>query len=367
MKICNLTSVHPRYDVRIFHKQCWAQSLQGKAHLVVSDNGKDEIKDNIHIHSVKGYRNRFLRITLAVWNVYRTAKSIKADVYVLHDPELLSIALLLKRTGAKVFFDSHECYTESIQECSNWIPSCLKKFVIRTYQTIEAFVLKRLDGVIAANDHIGEILSKCNKNIFVLHNYALLKEFSECEKPNIDISNHVLYCGGISGNRGILQMIKALELCHNDVKLILCGTFLPSILLDQCKSLPGWSNVDYMGQIDRQKLHSLAAKCFCGLVLFNYENNNKNGIPNKIFEYAGMYLPVIASDFDLWKKIVGNDNKPLGSFVDPETPQEIANAIDKLYENKALAKHLGGNGRKAVETKYNFESEMEEFLKLLKK
>ena len=366
MKVCNLTSVHPRYDVRIFHKQCWAQSLQGEAHLVVADNGKDEIKDNIHIHSVKGYSNRFLRMALAVWNVYRKAKSIRADIYVLHDPELLSIALLLKRTGAKVFFDSHEYYTESIQECSNWISACLKKFVIRTYQIIEAFVLKRLDGVIAATDYIGEILNKYNKNIFVLHNYALLKEFSECEKSNIDDSNHVLYCGGISENRGILQMIKALELCHNDVKLILCGTFSPSILLDQCKLLPGWNKVEYVGQIDRQKLHNLAAKCFCGMCCLLPRKAFITSCPLKIFEYVGMYLPAIVSNFDLWEKMIGNGNKPFGLCVNPETPQEIANAIDKLYENKALAKQFGENGRNAVETQYNFEAEMEEFLKWLK-
>lgn len=362
MKVCNLTSVHPRYDTRIFLKQCWAQSLQGEAHLVVADNGKDEIKDNIHIHSVKGYRNRFFRMTLAVWNVYRRAKSIKADICILHDPELLSIALLLKKTGAKVFFDSHECYTESLQN-AYWIPSFLRKYVVRLYQNIESFILPRLDGVIAATDHIADVLHKYNKNIFVLHNYALLKEFSECKKPDFDRNNRVLYCGGITENRNILNMIKALELCHNDVKLILCGTFSPSALIEQCKLLPGWDKVEYMGYIDRQKLHNLATKCFCGMVLFNYENNNKNGIPNKIFEYVGMYLPVIASNFDLWKKIIGNNNAPFGLFVNPKDPQEIAAAIDKLYENKALAKQLGESGRNAVEMKYNFEAEMEGYLK----
>ncbi len=49
MKICNLTSVHPRYDTRIFLKQCWIKTLQEEAHLIVADNEKDETKDNIHI------------------------------------------------------------------------------------------------------------------------------------------------------------------------------------------------------------------------------------------------------------------------------------------------------------------------------
>lgn len=367
MKVCNLTSVHPRYDTRIFLKQCWAQSLQGEAHLVVADNRKDEVKDNINIHGVKGYKNRFLRMTLAVWNVYRRAKSVKADIYILHDPELLSIALLLKKTGAKVFFDSHECYTESLQN-AYWIPSFLRKYVVRLYQNIESFILPRLDGLIAATDHIADVLHKYNKNIFVLHNYALLEEFSECKKPNFDHNNRVLYCGGITENRNILNMIKALELCHNDVKLILCGTFSPNTLLEQCKSLPGWSKVEYMGQVGRQQLHHFGEKCFCGMCCVWPTKAYINSCGLKIFEYAGMYLPVITSNFDLWKQIISNNNnKPFGLFVDPKDPQEIAAAIDKLYENKTLAKQLGESGRNAVEMKYNFEAEMEGYLKFLLK
>ena len=366
MKVCNLTSVHPRYDTRIFLKQCWAQSLQGEAHLVVADNRKDEVKDNINIHGVKGYKNRFLRMTLAVWNVYRRAKSVKADIYILHDPELLSIALLLKKTGAKVFFDSHECYTESLQN-AYWIPSFLRKYVVRLYQNIESFILPRLDGLIAATDHIADVLHKYNKNIFVLHNYALLEEFSECKKPNFDHNNRVLYCGGITENHGILQMLKALELCRNDIKLILCGTFSPNTLLEQCKSLPGWSKVEYMGQVGRQQLHHFGEKCFCGMCCVWPTKAYINSCGLKIFEYAGMYLPVIASNFDLWKQIISNNNKPFGLFVDPKDPQEIAAAIDKLYENKTLAKQLGESGRNAVEMKYNFEAEMEGYLKFLLK
>ena len=41
--------------------------------------------------------------------------------------------------------------------------------------------------------------------------------------------------------------------------------------------------------------------------------------------------------------------------------------MDKFYENKALVKQLGENGRNAVKNKYNFESEMKGYLKWLKK
>ena len=277
-------------------------------HLIVADNEKDEAKDNIHIHGVKGYKNRFLRMTLAVWSVYRRAKTIKTDIYIIHDPELLSVI----------------------------------------------------------TNHTKKILGVYNKNIFVLHNYALLKEFSECKQPDMKHTNHILYCGAISQARGIFQAIKALELCHNDIKLILCGSFAPSSLMEQCKLLPGWDKVAYMGHVDRTKLKQLSQKCFCGMCCILPTKAYTTTCSTKIFEYAGMYLPVIASGFDSWRKIISNENKPFGLLADPESPQEIANAVDKLYENKALAKQLGENGRKAIEAKYNFETEMEEYLNWLK-
>ncbi len=366
MKVCNLTSVHSRYDIRIFHKQCWAQSLRGEAHLIVADGQKDEIKDNIHIHGVKKYKNRFLRMILAVFAVYKRAKTIKADVYILHDPELLTIALLLKKTGAKVFFDSHECYTEALLD-SYWIPPFLRKHVVKIYRYIESLILSRLDGVIAATKHIGDVLSEYNKNIFVLHNYALLKEFADCTEPDIEHSNHILYCGGISQERNIINIVKALSLCRNDIKLILCGTFSSEALLKQCQQLSGWSQVEYKGQVSRQQLHSLAQKCFCGVCVLQANPAHKYALGLKIFEYPGMHLPLVASNFDLWKKIIGNENKPFGVFINPANPQEIADAIDKFYENKALTKQLGQNGRKAVETKYNFELEKEKYLNFLEK
>ena len=64
------------------------------------------------------------------------------------------------------------------------------------------------------------------------------------------------------------------------------------------------------------------------------------------------------------KNLVNNNDQLLGLVVDAD-PQAIADAIDYLYENKEVARTMGMNGRKAFETKYNFESEAGGFLKFL--
>ncbi|MCK4575090.1 glycosyltransferase family 4 protein, partial [candidate division WOR-3 bacterium] len=45
-----------------------------------------------------------------------------------------------------------------------------------------------------------------------------------------------------------------------------------------------------------------------------------------------------------------------GLLVDPESPEEIANGIIKLFENPELARKLGEQGRKRVLEEFTWES-----------
>ena len=55
IKVCHLTSVHPRNDVRIFHKQCKGLSKYYEISLIVADNLGDSIEDDIKIEVLKEF------------------------------------------------------------------------------------------------------------------------------------------------------------------------------------------------------------------------------------------------------------------------------------------------------------------------
>ena len=74
-----------------------------------------------------------------------------------------------------------------------------------------------------------------------------------------------------------------------------------------------------------------------------------------MFEYMATGLPVIVSNFPLWKEIV-EDNK-CGITVNPLDPQEIARAVEYLCSNPELMEKMGRNGRKTVMGKYNWGNE----------
>src|SRR5699024_5366883 len=75
----------------------------------------------------------------------------------------------------------------------------------------------------------------------------------------------------------------------------------------------------------------------------------------KFFEYMSAGLPIICSDFPLWKDFMAHYE--CGIAVDPDKPTEIANAIHYLQMNPDEAIRMGANGKKAVIEKLNWHHE----------
>ncbi len=90
--------------------------------------------------------------------------------------------------------------------------------------------------------------------------------------------------------------------------------------------------------------------------------NHVDAQPNKMFEYMSAGIPVIASDFPLWREII--EGCGCGICVDPLDPKKIAEAIDYLVDNPEIARRMGENGRKAVYDRYNWDVEEKKLLAL---
>ncbi len=91
------------------------------------------------------------------------------------------------------------------------------------------------------------------------------------------------------------------------------------------------------------------------MAILHPEPNYIESFPTKLLEYMAAGLPVIASNFPLWKEIIEGNN--CGLTVNPLNPREIAKAVEYLLEQSDEARKMGENGRKAVVEKYNWETE----------
>ena len=125
-------------------------------------------------------------------------------------------------------------------------------------------------------------------------------------------------------------------------------------------SMAGWKFVDYRGVVGRNEVSRIMACSAAGVVTFLPGPNHNNSQPNKMFEYMSAGLPLIASDFPLWRRII--EESQCGLCVDPSSPKEIAHAIATLVSNETLCLEKGTAGRKAITSSFNW---MNESVKLL--
>jgi glycosyltransferase involved in cell wall biosynthesis len=92
-----------------------------------------------------------------------------------------------------------------------------------------------------------------------------------------------------------------------------------------------------------------------GIVTFHPLPNHIDAQPNKMFEYMSAGLPIITSNFPLWKEIV--EGNSCGICVNPLDPEEIGKAIEYIISHSNEAEKMGQNGKKAVLEKYNWQVE----------
>ena len=71
--VCILTSVHHPFDTRIFHKEAKSLVKAGYDVSLIAQHDKEEIVDGIRIVPLPKPKNRIVRMTRTVWQVYREA------------------------------------------------------------------------------------------------------------------------------------------------------------------------------------------------------------------------------------------------------------------------------------------------------
>ena len=365
-RVCIITSTHSPFDTRIFHKEAKSLHLAGYKVVIICPHIRNEEKENIQILPVSPPKNRVDRMMILPFRLFKIALKQPADIFHFHDPDLLLIAYLLKRlTPAKVIYDVHENYSEVIKSRS-WLPAVFRPLLSKLFGFFEQSLVKTYDGVIAVTEDIDSTFDV--KNSVVVRNYPRIDLFDSqqiIDDPQRELKPpRLIYVGDLTKVRGIHEIVRSLEYLEEDnpLELILIGGFSEGNLEDSLKSLPCYSRVRHLGRIPYAEVSEHLHKADIGLVCLHPIPRYQKALPVKMFEYMAAGLPVVASDFPIWRTIL--EENQCGLVVDPTSPEAIANAYQYLINHPDQSKKMGLNGKKAVSEKYSWSAEQEKLLGL---
>ena len=364
-KVCILTSVHPPFDARIFHKEAKSLVKAGYDVTLIAQHDKEEVVDGVKIVNLQKPRNRFERMTKTVWSAYRKAVQLDADIYHFHDPELMPLATALKIIGCKVIYDIHEDLPRQILS-KEWLPVVLRRPIAGFMSGLDWLTAKVFDAIVPATPKIASRFPV--DKIAIIQNFPVVEEMlGVMQFPYIQRPKALAYAGYITKHRGIFEVVQALQMLHeiDGIRLDLAGKFTQQGIEDELQVLPGWPLVRFHGWLSREQLALFLGSVRAGLVLHHPIPNEIDAQPIKLYEYMSAGLPIIASNFPLLKQII--EDVGCGLIVDPLDINAVAAAMRWILDHPAEAEAMGQRGRLAVLRIYNWDAEALKLMNLYNK
>lgn len=324
---------------------------------LIAVHPREEIREGIRIVPFKRYHNRRFRILFSWLLMFFKAVKVKAKVYHLHDPELIPCGLLLKWIGKKVILDIHENIAEDLFD-KPWIKN--QKLTFRLFTLFETLACRNFYVILAENSYAKRYKNIC-KHWAVVLNYVDNDFFERFEKKTFKHQLNLFYIGIVLENRGILQILEAMHLLQREgySPHFHCVGELYSDLSGKIKALPCYEALapalHFHGRMDLDEGYEMAADMDIGLCIIWKMKNSEESYPTKIFEYMRVGLPVVTSDFKLYRETV--EGNGAGICVDPMSPEEIKKAILTIHTDVEKSELMSKRGQKAAFEKYGWESQ----------
>jgi glycosyltransferase involved in cell wall biosynthesis len=277
----------------------------------------------------------------------------KTDIICAIDLDTLGAAFLASRfKKVKLFYDSHEYFTEVIELAHRPVSR-------KIWRMLEAFFVPRVEVAYTVSENLRRIFQEKYKVKFhLIRNLPLLEEYTKPEKGE----KYIVYAGVVNEGRGLEEMIEAMN--YIDCKFIICGHGdLLEQLIEKVHNLGMSEKVKFYGAMKPDELKIIVRKAYLGVLLLRNEGlNYYYSLANKFFDYMHAGIPQVTSDFPEYRII--NEKYKVAALIDLNV-QAIVKTINKLLSDQEYYDELAGNAVQARK-EYNWQKEAETLIQIYK-
>ncbi len=370
IKVCHFSSVHSIYDTRVYNRECVSMAKYFDVTLIAIGSFTGT-KNGVKIIGINKTTNKLNRIFVTTIKVFAQAIKTDAQIYHIHDAEMLPFALLLVVLGKKVIYDIHENTKQDIL-LKPWISPLIKNILANTYDALLKLSSSYIHYITVLADEKFLPIFYAKKNQYtIVQNFANVEDMLKYrveDRWNLQ-QNHIFYVGMIKDiyyNFDLLiDSVYELKQQNYKVYIHVVGYFGTNVV-QHFNNNKNWKEVKeqihFYGKLDMDTAYRISMQCKLGICLKNQPENILLSHERKFFEYLAVGLPSVFCNAKIYTDI--NKKYNIGIGVDLGNKIQIAQAIKSILSNEIEYKQMQQNCVSAVNEKYNWKSQEEILLNL---
>jgi glycosyltransferase involved in cell wall biosynthesis len=342
------------------------EGFRGRFMMKEKIEGVSVIRTWIYATKSKLFVNRLLSyfsfvfssLALGIWKV-----GPQDVVYVESPPLFLGISgfLISWLKGSKLVFNVSDLWPESAVAMG----ILRNKNLIVLSRWLEEFIYRHSHLITGQTQGIVEnIQSRCpGKPVALITNGADMDVFPPASqtfqpwKIRIEFGLEGKFVVGYAGIHGLAQGLETVIQVayilarHRDIVFTFFGDGPEKEKLMRLASQAKLANTHFYPTQPTARMPEIITSFDTAIIPLRRLHLFKGALPSKIFETMAAAVPIIVSIDGEARALV--EKARAGIYVEPESPQTMANAILQLYQDPDYRKSLGKNGRKYVMEHYD--------------
>jgi glycosyltransferase involved in cell wall biosynthesis len=303
-------------------------------------------------------------------HIWRIARQTKPDVILVRDLPLAPAAIWVGRLlKTPVVLDMAEDYPGLLRALwENRVAKPMDRLVRNPTLAafVERWVLRKVDGVVCVIEESAvrvRSLGVAETKITVVRNTPMTIDGSSNLRSNHDAGEGLLiaYLGLIERHRGVHDLVRAVAECRKrswPVSLVVVGdgVGMPEIQALALQLGVLGSGVELLGRLENRRALDVISTANVGAIPHVPCAAWNSTIPNKLFDYMSLGLPVLASDVPPVQRIVIQE--ACGVCY---RSGDIMNLVSKIEElrSRSTRERMATAGMAAVKERYNWMKDSE--------